>query len=53
LEKDKDARYQSAGEVCSELDQIEKGIPSTKGEIPKRKPLTSKEITITFGSGRV
>jgi len=49
LEKDKDARYQSAGEVRSELDQIEKGIPSTKGEIPKRKPLTSKEITITFG----
>ncbi len=49
LEKDKDARYQSAGEVRSELDRIEKGIPSTKGEIPKRKPLTSKEITITFG----
>jgi serine/threonine protein kinase/Flp pilus assembly protein TadD len=49
LEKDKDRRYQSAGEVRSELENIEKGIPTTEIEIPKRKPLTSREITVTFG----
>ncbi len=49
LEKDKENRYQSAGEVRSELENIEKGIPTTDRAIPKRKPLTSKEITVTFG----
>jgi len=49
LEKDKENRCQSAGEVRSELINIEKGIPTTEREIPKRKPLTSREITVTFG----
>ncbi|MGD9346844.1 MAG: protein kinase [Candidatus Aminicenantes bacterium] len=49
LEKDKEKRYQSAGEVRSELTNIEKGIPITERIIPERKPLTSKEITLTFG----
>ena len=49
MEKDKDQRYQSAGEVRSELENIEKGIPTTEKVIPKRKPITSKEITVTFG----
>jgi len=49
LEKDKEKRYQSAGELRSELNRIEKGIPSTERVIPKRKPITSREITVTFG----
>ena len=49
LEKDKELRYQSAGEVRSELQNIEKGIPTTERVVPKRKPVTSKEITVTFG----
>jgi tetratricopeptide (TPR) repeat protein len=49
LEKDKDKRYQSAAEVRSELMNIEKGIPTTERVIPERKPLTSREITVTFG----
>jgi len=49
LEKGKEKRYQSAGEVYSELDKIEKGIPTAERIIPKRKPITSKEITVTFG----
>jgi len=49
LEKDKEKRYQSADDVRSELSRIEKGIPSTEREIPKRKPITSKEITVTLG----
>ncbi len=49
LEKDKEKRYQIAEEVRSELENIEKGIPTTEKVIPKRKPITSKEITVTFG----
>jgi serine/threonine protein kinase/tetratricopeptide (TPR) repeat protein len=50
LEKDKEKRYQSAGEVRSELERIEKGLPATEKIIPpKRKPLTTREITVTFG----
>ncbi|MCK4645161.1 MAG: protein kinase [Candidatus Aminicenantes bacterium] len=48
LEKDKEARYQSAGEVRSELENIERGIPTAERVIPKRKPLTSREITVQF-----
>jgi serine/threonine protein kinase/Tfp pilus assembly protein PilF/TolA-binding protein len=49
LEKDKEKRCQSVGEVRSELLNIEKGIPTTEKAIPERKPLTSREITVTFG----
>jgi serine/threonine protein kinase/Tfp pilus assembly protein PilF len=48
MEKDKENRYQSAGEVRSELENIEKKIPTTKKVVSKRKPTTSKEITVTF-----
>jgi serine/threonine protein kinase/Tfp pilus assembly protein PilF len=48
LEKDKDNRYQSAGEVRSELDRIETGMPTTERIVPKRRPGTSREITVTF-----
>ncbi|MGB6866962.1 MAG: tetratricopeptide repeat protein, partial [Candidatus Aminicenantaceae bacterium] len=49
LEKEKANRYQSADDVRSELTRIEKGIPATERVEPKKKPLTSKEITVTFG----
>ncbi len=48
LEKDKEKRYQSAGEVRAELTRIEKGIPTTEKVIPKKEPITSKEITVSF-----
>jgi len=48
MEKDKEKRYQSAGEVRSELENIEKGIPTTERMVPTSKPITSKEITVTF-----
>ena len=48
LEKAKDKRYQSAGEVRSELENIQKGIPTTERVVPERKPLTSREITVQF-----
>jgi tetratricopeptide (TPR) repeat protein len=48
LDKDKSKRYQSVDELRSELENIEKDIPSAERVIPKRKPLTSKEITVHF-----
>jgi tetratricopeptide (TPR) repeat protein len=48
LEKDKEKRYQSAGDMHSELENIQKGIPATERIVPKKKPATSKEITVTF-----
>jgi serine/threonine-protein kinase len=47
LEKEKEKRYQSAGEVRSEIANVEKGVPTTEKVIPKRKAVTSKEITVT------
>lgn len=49
LEKDKNKRCQSVDEVLSELVNIEKEIPATDSVVPKRRPITSREITIRFG----
>jgi tetratricopeptide (TPR) repeat protein len=48
LEKDKEKRYQTAGEVSSELLNIEKGMPTTERIVPEKKPITSREITVKF-----
>ncbi len=48
LEKDKGKRYQDAAKVQAELDKIEKGIPTAERIVPERKPITSREITISF-----
>jgi serine/threonine protein kinase len=48
LEKDKDKRYQSSGELRAELENIEKGIPSIESEVSVRKSPTSNEITVQF-----
>ena len=46
LEKEKEQRYQSAGEVRSELEKIEQGLPTTAQIVTKKKPTTSREITV-------
>lgn len=48
LEKDKNSRYRSAGELLTDLVNIEKGIPVTQKVMPQKTPLTSKEITLKF-----
>jgi serine/threonine-protein kinase len=53
MEKDKKNRYQSAGEVRSEMENIEKGIPTTERIVPKRKPITSREITVKFSLKKI
>jgi serine/threonine protein kinase/tetratricopeptide (TPR) repeat protein len=53
MEKDKEKRFQGADDLLSELIKIEEGIPTTERIIPKRKPITSKEITVTFGLKKI
>jgi protein kinase/serine/threonine-protein kinase len=47
LEKDRTNRYQTAGQLLSEFQRIEKGMPTTDIKLPKRA-LTSREITVKF-----
>jgi serine/threonine protein kinase/tetratricopeptide (TPR) repeat protein len=48
LEKSKERRYQNAEEVLAEFLKIEQGIPTAEKVLPKRKAITSKEITQTI-----
>ncbi len=48
LEKDKEKRYQTAEDLHSDLEKIEKGIPTVERAMTGRKPFTSKEITVKF-----
>lgn len=48
LEKEKTRRYQSAEELLADLKNIEDGLPTTEKIVPKTKPETAKEITVTF-----
>jgi len=48
LEKDREKRYQGAGEVLSELTRIEQRLPTTERAVLKRKATTSKDITVHF-----
>jgi len=49
MEKERETRYEGAEELLSELTKIEKGIPTTEHIVPGRKPITTREITVTFG----
>jgi len=49
LAKAREKRYQNTEEVFFELAGIEKGIPPSEKVISPRKPITSREITVTFG----
>jgi tetratricopeptide (TPR) repeat protein/tRNA A-37 threonylcarbamoyl transferase component Bud32 len=49
MEKDPANRYQSAEEILSALGLIEQELPSTETTAPRRKPTTSREITVTVG----
>jgi serine/threonine protein kinase/Tfp pilus assembly protein PilF len=48
LEKDRESRYQSAGEIRSQLEEIEKGLLIPVIISTQKRPLTSKEITVQF-----
>ncbi|MDH4271570.1 MAG: protein kinase [Candidatus Aminicenantes bacterium] len=48
LEKDKAARYESAQALDADLAGIDEGLPTTEKALPKRKGVTTKDITVTF-----
>jgi len=49
LEKEREFRFQTSGELIDELNNIEKAIPATQRIDTKKRSLTSKEITVTLG----
>ena len=53
LEKDKTKRYQNVKDLDGDLEKVEEGLPTTELVTPKRKPFTSREITVTFGLKKV
>lgn len=48
LEKDRKNRYQNILEVHRDLSKIEQELPTTEREIRRKKPITSREITVKF-----
>jgi tetratricopeptide (TPR) repeat protein len=48
MEKDKEKRFRGADELLSELLNIEQGLPTQERVVPKRIPLTAREITVQF-----
>jgi serine/threonine protein kinase/tetratricopeptide (TPR) repeat protein len=53
LEKDPAKRYQSASDVRSELEKIEKGLPTSERVVPERKTITSRQITVRLPSKKI
>jgi len=53
LEKAKADRYQTVEELSRDISRIEKKIPLTKRVVPKKKPSTSREITVKFNLKKV
>jgi eukaryotic-like serine/threonine-protein kinase len=53
LEKDRDKRFQSAPVLAAELAMIERALPTTEREVPRHRPRTSKQVTVTFDVRRI
>jgi serine/threonine protein kinase/tetratricopeptide (TPR) repeat protein len=53
LEKDKAARYESARALDAALAGIEEGLPTTEKVVPKRKSLTTRDITVKFNVRKI
>jgi serine/threonine protein kinase len=48
LEKEKSKRYQRAEDVVADLDGISQGLPVPRQTTARRKPMTTREITVKF-----
>jgi serine/threonine protein kinase/tetratricopeptide (TPR) repeat protein len=53
LEKDRNNRYQSVEELHRDLSKIEQELPTTEREIRRKRPLTSREITVKFNIKKI
>jgi serine/threonine protein kinase/Flp pilus assembly protein TadD len=49
MEKDKERRYQTAGELLSDLDKIEKGIPIKERRLLKKKLEIKRKRVLLYG----
>ncbi|MCJ7680320.1 MAG: tetratricopeptide repeat protein, partial [Candidatus Aminicenantes bacterium] len=49
LEKEKDHRYSNVAELMEDLERIDKELPATNTLVSRRKPSTSRQITVTLG----
>ena len=47
MEKERQHRYQNAKELLSELEKVEKGIPTVEREVPAIKPITLRDVVVT------
>jgi serine/threonine protein kinase len=48
LEKEKDKRFQQAEDIVAVFDQIEQGLPTPHQSTIRRKPMTTREVTVKF-----
>jgi serine/threonine protein kinase len=48
MEKDPENRYQSVREIQDELEKIEQAFPTSERVVPRKTPITSKEVTVRF-----
>ncbi|HYA48945.1 MAG TPA: serine/threonine-protein kinase, partial [Burkholderiales bacterium] len=48
LEKDKEGRYQQADDIVADLDLIAQGRPTPRPATARRKPITTREVTVKF-----
>jgi len=48
LEKEKEKRFQTASEISAAIEALGEGAPAAERTGARRKPLTSKEFTVTF-----
>jgi tetratricopeptide (TPR) repeat protein len=53
LEKDREKRFQNAAALLDELGRIEQALPTTERVVPKHRPHTSKQVTVTFDVKKV
>jgi len=53
MEKDRNRRYQKTEELLADLKQIRKNLPTTEIRPARQKPVTSKEITVTFNLKKI
>jgi TolB-like protein/tetratricopeptide (TPR) repeat protein len=48
MEKDAEKRFQSAEDITVQLNSLSRDFPTSQRKVPLRKPLSSKEITVSF-----
>lgn len=53
LEKEKDRRYQHADDIVADLDRVAQGLPTPRPATARRKPITTREITVKFNLTKI